>query len=766
MMVTPRPACLSIAIFFAATTAFGQTPWPAELPETKPLEWQDDIAVRLVDSADRFLRKELAQSIDRRAKFWKRKFQSPTAYDASIQPNRDRLAHILGVRDPRRDAVQMWLICTTTKSPVVAENRHVRVLAVRWPVTRGIHGEGLLVVPVDGTPVADIVALPDADQTPEAICGLMPGVPLHSQYARLLGEAGCRVLVPMLIDRQLEARNGRATLTTREFLYRSSFELGRHLIGYELQKIFAGVDWFTKEAGEQAPVIGVVGWGEGAMLALYAAALDTRISGACISGYFEPREEIWQQPIDRNVFGLLEQFGDAELASMVAPRPLLVEAARGPELTIPPGKGGAPAQLSTPVLDDVRHEFARAQSLVAQLPGGTDALQLVEAGGGDGPYLTSDTLQSFLRRLGVEPRQDVPRSELVYQGSAASRDDRARRQVEEIDVHNQWLLRESSYVRAEFMKQLNTEDLEPFQRTIGHYRTIFRDEIIGHFARPLSAPDPRARKAYETEKWTGYEVVLDVFPDLFAYGILLLPNDWKPGERRPVVVCQHGLEGRPQQLIAGDHRAYHDFAAKLAERGFITFAPQNLYIFGDRFRTLQRKANPLKKTLFSLMVPQHQQIVSWLGSLDCVDPKRIAFYGLSYGGKSAMRIPALVDGYCLSICSADFNEWVWKNASTRSPYSYVWTSEYEIFEFDLGSTFNYAEMASLIAPRPFMVERGHFDGVAPDEKVAHEFAKVRRLYAAQLGIPDRCAIEWFVGPHTINGQGTFQFLHHHLDWRQ
>ena len=73
-------------------------------------------------------------------------------------------------------------------------------------------------------------------------------------------------------------------------------------------------------------------------------------------------------------------------------------------------------------------------------------------------------------------------------------------------------------------------------------------------------------------------------------------------------------------------------------------------------------------------------------------------------------------------------------------------------------------MTALIAPRPFMVERGHLDAVAPDEKVAQEFAKVRRLYAAQLGIPDQCAIEWFVGPHMINGKGTFKFLHEHLNW--
>ena len=215
-----------------------------------------------------------------------------------------------------------------------------------------------------------------------------------------------------------------------------------------------------------------------------------------------------------------------------------------------------------------------------------------------------------------------------------------------------------------------------------------------------------------------------------------------------------------------ENPAYHRYAVRLAEEGFITFAPQNLYIFQDRFRTLQRKANPLKKTLFSVIVPQHQQITDWLTTLPVVDPARIAFYGLSYGGKSAMRIPPLVKNYCLSICSADFNEWVWKNASTQSPYSYVWSGEYEIFEFDLGSTFNYAEMAALIAPRPFMVERGHFDGVAPDETVAYEFAKVYHLYHAQarLGIGDRCRIEFFVGPHTINGKGTFEFLHQHLHW--
>ncbi|MEM7236071.1 MAG: hypothetical protein AAF517_28150, partial [Planctomycetota bacterium] len=316
-----------------------------------------------------------------------------------------------------------------------------------------------------------------------------------------------------------------------------------------------------------------------------------------------------------------------------------------------------------------------------------------------------------------------------------------------------------------FMSRLNDKSHDAYEASAASYREYFRQEVIGHFDRPLLAPRAHTRKIDEGDGVSFYEVTLDVFSSVFAYGILCLPNDVKDGERRPAVVCQHGLEGRPQSTIGKkDHHYYKAFATELAKRGFITFAPQNLYIFQDRFRSLQRKSYPIKKTLFSIIVPQHQQIVDWLQEQPFVDPARVAFYGLSYGGKTAMRVPPLVTDYCLSICSADFNDWVDKNASTHNARSYVWSGEYEIFEWDLGSTFNYSEMAALIAPRPFMVERGHYDGVADDWTVAWEFAKVRNLYQARLKIGDRCEIEWFDGPHSINGRGTYDFLHRHLNW--
>lgn len=735
------------------------TAQPTPLPGTQPLDWLDDIASRLVAGVDRFLLRQLKQSLGRRARFWKRDLTSPDRYNASVEPNRWRLAHILGVRDVRVPFEELELLSTTGQPALWGQGDGYQIYGVRWPAFGDVHGEGLLLSSNHGPVAADVVALPDADQTPEMLVGLAKGVPPASQFARRLAESGCRVLVPTLIDRGVTY----GQLSNREFLYRSAFELGRHLIGYEVQKVLAGVDWFARKRTGGGPRIGVMGWGEGGMLALYAGALDPRIDAVCVSGYFASRQDVWQEPIYRNVFGLLEQFGDAEVASLIAPRALIVEAAQGPEVVVPPGTGGAPGRLVTLPLEEVQQEVERARQLTAGLQP-PPLLELVVSEDGRGPYGTPEALRKLLQALAPGASLAVPGQLPQPFGKPGDPAARLKRQMHEIDRHNQELLSESPQVRQQFFAKLDTSSLSGFQESVEGYRDFFYEEVIGRFKEERLPFNPRSRQAYDAERWTGYEVVLDVFPDVIAYGILLLPKDLREGEKRPVVVCQHGLEGRPQDVVTGDHESYHDFAARLAERGFITFAPQNLYIFEDRFRTLQRKANPLKKTLFSIIVPQHQQITDWLKSLPYVDPERIAFYGLSYGGKTAMRVPPLVKNYCLSICSADFNEWVWKNASTRSPYSYVWTGEYEIFEFELGSTFNYAEMAALIAPRPFMVERGHFDGVAPDETVAYEFAKVRFFYEARLGLLDRCAIEWFVGPHTIHGQGTFRFLHQHLNW--
>jgi len=360
--------------------------------------------------------------------------------------------------------------------------------------------------------------------------------------------------------------------------------------------------------------------------------------------------------------------------------------------------------------------------------------------------------------------------------------ERQRRQVLELEAHVQKLIRDGDRTRDAFflgttslmkglesrgerfrMASIRTRPADTFEKEAAPFRDRAWEEVLGRLDDPLVDPNPRSRRIYDREKWTGYDVVLDVAPEYYAWGILLLPKDLRPGERRPVVVCQHGRNGVPKDTVEGDTWAYHDFAAKLAERGFIVFSPHNPYRGEDQYRLLSRKANLLKGSLFSFILQQHRQILAWLKSLPQVDAKRIAFYGLSYGGETAVRVPPLLTDYCLSICSGDFNDWARKVASTDSDYSFMYSIEWEMPYFNMGSTFNYAELTYLMVPRPFMVERGHHDGVAPDEWVSSEYAKTRWVYA-NLGLGDRTSIEFNNGGHTIYGAGTFDFLHQHLDW--
>ena len=740
------------------------------LPGTAPLTLQGDLAAQMVAGIDRFLARQLQAVVGRRRGRWQRDVASPEAYEASVADKRQRLRKIIGLVD-QRDEVEMHLLATHRQPALVAEGPGYRVERVRWNVFRGIEGEGLLLEP-SGPAVANIVALPDCDWTPEATCGLEPGVPADAQFPRRLAENGCRVVVPVLIDRR-DTWSGvdgfrMTNQPHREFAYRAAYELGRHLIGYEVQKALAAADWLLREHGRQP--LGVFGYGEGGLVALFAAAVDRRIRAAGVAGYFGPRETLWRQPIYRNVWSLLMDFGDAELAGLIAPRALVVEACRHPEVAGPPAPApgrepsAAPGIIATPEAAAVEREFERAVGLVAGLDPAPDFV-CVRSDEGRGLPGSEPALESFLRALGTArslvPTAPAPGRMRAPTDAAA----RMKRQLRQLMDDTQLLMRESQYRRAEFWSRADESDPETWRKSCAWYRSYMEQELLGRSPDAESAPNPRTRLIYETSRFKGYEVVLDLYPEVFAYGILLVPDGIGRGERRPVVVCQHGLEGRPQDTADPnvENDTYNQFACRLAERGFVTFAPQNPYIGEDKFRVLVRKSHPLQQSLYSVIVRQHECVLRWLAGLAFVDPARIAFYGLSYGGKTAMRIPAVLDGYCLSICSADYNEWVWKNVSARHPCGYLTTGEYDMYEFDLANTFNYAEMSWLICPRPFMVERGHDDGVAPDEWVAYEYARTRRHYDL-LGLGDRTEMEVFDGPHSINGVGTFDFLHRHLNW--
>ncbi len=759
-------AIISFAIVILLTLSGQAQP----LPGTKPLTLEGDLALQMVEGIDRFLMRETEASIGRRERHWNRNFSSPEAYVRSVAPNRERFRKITGIVDERVPFEAPLLEATTAQPALVAAGTGYKVYAVRWPVLEGVDGEGLLLEP-EGQAVASVVALPDADWTPEMLVGLAPGIPPRAQFAQRLAESGCRVLVPVLIDRQ-DTWSGDDTIgytnqTHREVVFRMAYELGRHVVGYEVQKVLAAVDWFTRVSPGRR--IGVIGYGEGGLIALYSAAADTRIDAAVVSGYFDARENLWKEPIYRNVWALLTEFGDAELASLIAPRPLIVEAGRGPEVPGPPPvtathrQAAAPGSLTSPELESVRREVERTKPVFAKL-GASERLSLIVDGAGDPG--SDAALTQLLRALGgsgtLKPGDGVPQDRRKNFDPAP----RQYRQFRQLIEFTEKLARRSEAVRSRFWSKADASSPEKWEQSLEPYRRYLWEEVTGKLP-PASEPlDARTRRRYDEPKWTGYEVHLPVWPDVFASGILLLPKDLKPGERRPVVVCQHGINRRAQYIVDPKlENPYHQFAARLADRGFIVYAPQNPYVGEPEFPFPQfhRKTNPLKASIYSVILAQHERTLDWLSSLSFVDAGRIGFYGLSYGGLTALRVPQLLNRYAVSISSANFNEWVRKTTNWDRRYSFLLISQYDFFDFDQANTFNHAELANMMAPRPFMVERGHRDGVAPDEWVAYEYAKVRRHYT-MLGIPERTRIEFFAGGHEIHAVGTFEFLHRHLRW--
>ncbi len=674
------------------------------------------------------------------------------------------LKKILGIIDAPKSTEDLELLETLNNPALIFENKQYKILKIRWQVIEGLHGEGLLIEP-KGKPIAQIVAIPPPDIIPESFCGLTNDklIPM----GKILADLGCRVIVPTLIDRKQGFSNNldisrKTNIPRREFIYRMAYEMGFQINGLEIQKLLPLINWFSFK--DPSIPIGVAGNGDGAFQALVLSFLDNRIKSSWIDGYHLNRNKSWSEPLDRNIWNYLKYFSDAELISSSNGSTLISS------FSYPLYKGAekignlnqaAPGVLSAPAKDLIIKENEILTSFLKTL--GSETKVVFENINPDSTLVHLGTkFISTLSDIKSKPIIETPTVTLDFTTTA---EERQQRQFNELIAFIQKSWRKSEKVRQELISKYDSSTVEKWEKSSEPLRKYFSEEVIGKLPAATLKPNPRSRIIYENKDLTGYEIALDIHDNVFAYGILLVPSNMKVGEKRPVVVCQHGLEGKPTDVCNPDKKTqyYNSFGAELARKGYIVFAPQNPYLGRDLFRELQRKANPLGLSLFSFIVQQHQVTLDWLKTLPYVQPDKIGFYGLSYGGKTAMRVPAILKDYCLSICSGDFNEWVGKNVLVDYPGSYMWTYEYEMYEFNLGKTFNYAEMAMLIAPRPFMVERGHSDGVGIDEMVGWEYAKVRRFYAF-LGIPEKTEIEFFKGGHEINSKDTFTFLKKHLGW--
>ncbi|HEX2750736.1 MAG TPA: hypothetical protein VHM91_22215, partial [Verrucomicrobiales bacterium] len=347
------------------------------LPGTQPLTEEGDLAAKMVQGIHRFLERETGEVTKARESLWKLDATSPEAWEKSIEQKRIRLRQLLGIVDTRSKPEMLLQTPGLSVKDLFADGGSREIAArmetgtvisrVEWAVFRALKAEGLL---TDGSSEKTaFIVIPDCGFTAEQSFGMEKGIPPETQWANRLGGIGHPVIAMTLPSRRpgpLMPGGRQPMYSQREVLWRAGFEMGRTLVGYEVQKVLAAVDWLCAEDPKRK--VGIIGTGDGGLIALLAAALDPRIESTGLEGSFGPMEEQWREPIDLTVFGLLKEFGAAELLAMISPRAVVIRNAGRHIVNYTGEGGGAPGGIREFTKEEIDREAAKG--IAMRLRGG------------------------------------------------------------------------------------------------------------------------------------------------------------------------------------------------------------------------------------------------------------------------------------------------------------------------------------------------------------------------------------------------------------
>ena len=502
----------------------------------------------------------------------------------------------------------------------------------------------------------------------------------------------------------------------RSILYRLGYVVGRTMPGLDVQDVLAALGFLSNYESVDGGKISVSGHGQGGMTALLAAALDSRISSVVVGDYFDQRDRCWAEPVDRRLRGQLLEFGDAELAALIAPRKLTVEA----------------SDLFLSGATNINVEIDRALRFYEGLSA-KDQLVVVKRGTatvGEQAALKIDARQATaMRNLHFEERLGW-----------------LRKQVDESEAKR--------YAQWKILGQ-------PADKFPALQKTMLKDyrRMVGKLPDDGTPMKVRSELAKTTDKYRIYRVTIDVVKGVDVYGELVVPSGIEG--KRPAVICQHGFGGYPNKITGlgmTEDSSYHEYGRKLAEKGYVVFAPMLLHISpSEEVSRQMRQANAVDMMRLAMPLAKTERVVDFLESLPYVDGKRIGYYGLSYGGYSAIWMPPLIDRLALTIISGNFNDWRSKITSDEVDTSYLRHPDEDMYSWNCLNRFTHPELIAMMHPRPVCVEFGKRDGITSPEWTAYAWQQTK-AFRDHLGQTERVFLTEFDGPHEIHGVETFEFL--------
>ncbi len=279
---------------------------------------------------------------------------------------------------------------------------------------------------------------------------------------------------------------------------------------------------------------------------------------------------------------------------------------------------------------------------------------------------------------------------------------------------------------------------------------------------PLPSPDravPLDVEVLETERLatvTRQKITYAATADYRVPAYLLIPHD-RP-HRLPAVVCLHGTGG-PRGRTAGLGDDYPRYTLELAERGYVTIAP-DYTLLGDN------QIEPASVGFDSgtmMGIWSHRRAVDLLVGMPEVDAERIGCIGVSLGGHNTLFLGVFEPRVKALVTSSGFDSFFdYKGGNLTGWCQTRYMPRIEtVYEKDPRKMpFDFTEVLAAIAPRPVYIH-------APLEDSNFQVDSVRRCVAAVQPVyrlwdaEDRLIASYPPGGHGFppeEREKAFQFL--------
>ena len=210
---------------------------------------------------------------------------------------------------------------------------------------------------------------------------------------------------------------------------------------------------------------------------------------------------------------------------------------------------------------------------------------------------------------------------------------------------------------------------------------------------------------------------------------LLIPLDAAPGRKLPAMLCLHQTTriGKGEPAGLGGLPNLH-YAAELAERGYVTLAP-DYPNFGDySFDPYTHGyASATMKGIFN-----HMRAVDLLASLPEVDPARIGAIGHSLGGHNTLFLGVFDTRVRVLVSSCGFNSFAKYKGGDLTGWSHRGYMPRIASEYGKSAArmpFDFTDILAALAPRPVFVN-------APEGDTNFEVSGVRDCLDAARPVYD------------------------------